>query len=837
MNHKIKIIFCILLSNIAILLSAQQYYTGDGGSGQRIAILEFESQGLTDQQNYLPAEVQGVLISLFKTFTQIDVVERQTLEKAQVERNRASYADNINFADLPDQPNLVLSGIVRRTASGITLDIRIVDGQSVRSSYTGSTSQTEIDDHTAIQRAARELMSGLGIELSSAGRTAMSAMATENQRNAQRRVAQGIVASRQGTEIAALTYYISASQFDPTLLEAVNRTTVTTANLRTGSLRTDGIELLEWRRRWIDRLAETEQFYYRLLSDVPPPFRMIYCSDLKIGEVNYLAETRPMQFDLNMRANAEFFDNTLRAIERATQMVYDELIATGMASEWGLSSWPNSGVSRNNPYDRSWSYRFDTVFQILNDQNRVIGTSNNNLSRSFTIRRSDQTITSSFYRNSYTTVYFSSVNMRQITDSMSIRVRTINNNPPENARITITPIRENLFNRDRNASNNFIIDGTTLRGFSNEGRSSTTLPRLPESIWGEPVTIHTIAEDAFNNAGLTMILIPNTVTTIGDNAFANNRLIRVTIPNSVTRIGNNAFANNRLTSVTIPNSVTTIGSGAFAENSEITHITIGASVNVHSNAFGSLSFTRAYDAKRRYPGTYTYRYGKWWDGDELRKEEAKRREEEAKRREEVTKRREEEAKSSSTRNTFTLGVGGEFGSPAHNIGNLHEDEKPFAHIILEFGTFHSFIPYTFIGGDARFGFCQIFTGEKEIDSEGQEKEIKGHSTMHSFAPTIGIIVPIGETARLNLGALYEFGGQSSKFHKLNYSGCFGFEYGFETLIYQEKTGPTTSKLYFSQKGDSEAIPVSLYIRYRGTIISREAMMSHAVTFGVGFRRK
>jgi TolB-like protein len=362
-----------------ILLSSQ-YWTGTGGSGQRIAILEFQSQGLTADQSYLPAEVQGVLINRFQRFTAMTVIDRQALERALVEVNRPFYADNLNFGRLPDPPNLVLSGTIRRTASGITLDIRIVDAvnNNLRASYNRTHSQTELDDHTAIQRAARELMSGLSIELNQRGITAMNALETENQRAAQRRLAQGVMANRQGTEIAALTHYLAASAHDPTLFEAVNRSTILTASIRTGNIGVDFRNDIANRSAWVARLTETEQFYHRLLSDMVPPFRMIYCSNVKERESdrNFRDNTTTLHFDFNVRANPEFFDITLQAIVQATQIVYDGLVATGRASAWQLNNWPNTGVTQNtNPYNRNWSYNFNTVFEILNAQNRVIGTS------------------------------------------------------------------------------------------------------------------------------------------------------------------------------------------------------------------------------------------------------------------------------------------------------------------------------------------------------------------------------------------------------------------------------------------------------------------------------
>ena len=87
---------------------------------------------------------------------------------------------------------------------------------------------------------------------------------------------------------------------------------------------------------------------------------------------------------------------------------------------------------------------------------------------------------------------------------------------------------------------------------------------------------------AFQNNGLTSVIIPDSVISIGTGAFSGNALTSATIGNSVMSIGASAFINNQLTSVTIPNSITTIGNYAFQGNGLI-NLTIGNSVTSIGN--------------------------------------------------------------------------------------------------------------------------------------------------------------------------------------------------------------------------------------------------------------
>lgn len=100
------------------------------------------------------------------------------------------------------------------------------------------------------------------------------------------------------------------------------------------------------------------------------------------------------------------------------------------------------------------------------------------------------------------------------------------------------------------------------------------------SYGGTTYTVVGIEDNAFSNASVTSVAIPNTVMTIGQNAFNNcSSLTSVTIPESVTSIGESTFSYCRsLTTVTIPESVTSIGEYAFSYCSGLTSVTIPESV-------------------------------------------------------------------------------------------------------------------------------------------------------------------------------------------------------------------------------------------------------------------
>ena len=178
MNKRFVIVS--LLIGISFTCWAQSpYYSGDGGKGMSLAILVPESQGLSKDLAYLPAMVQGCLVSNISKYSGIAVLDRVALDKVIAETLDPTYKDNLDIVRL------------------------------------GHVSQTG------------HIMTGKLIKTSSLN-TANSAQAV----NAQTALAQSITAQKQGTVIEALSYYIQASNYDTGLAEAASRMNVLSGNKR-----------------------------------------------------------------------------------------------------------------------------------------------------------------------------------------------------------------------------------------------------------------------------------------------------------------------------------------------------------------------------------------------------------------------------------------------------------------------------------------------------------------------------------------------------------------------------------------------------------------------------
>ena len=121
---------------------------------------------------------------------------------------------------------------------------------------------------------------------------------------------------------------------------------------------------------------------------------------------------------------------------------------------------------------------------------------------------------------------------------------------------------------------------------------ATDISKLPSTVYipktynGKPVTV--IEQNAFKEAAISEIIIPDGIKTIGESSFYNcTSISSIKIPDGVTSIGDHAFYNcDSLTSIIIPNSITSIGNYAFSKCDSLTSVEIGDSVtSIGDSAF------------------------------------------------------------------------------------------------------------------------------------------------------------------------------------------------------------------------------------------------------------
>jgi hypothetical protein len=636
----------ILITTCASSASSGSSYKGDGGKDTSIAVLVPEGKGIGTDQNYLPTLVQGILVGDVTKYSAMSVLDRQNLDKLFAET-----LDGIYVEDNPDiirlgyvtHTDYIMTGSIAKTDMGYALQLQVAstkDGMT-KASYTGNCSIAEFNDFTGVHKASLELLTGMGITLTDKVRQELSAANNTQQVEAQTALAQGITAQRQGApEIAALVYYNVANAFDPSLLEAVGRMNVVNANIisapMTGNIAQDVQNEIaqyradqQWKRDWTARLTETEQYFNTFFNTSVPSFGLFYSRDLKRGQINFQNETVPLSFDVNLHSSYTWF----ASVEKALQSVYDGLNKTGRKQEWGLSGWPGSSITSPNPFAGSRK-DFTVVFELVNERQQVIGSQSLTLGNRWSFSAGGERVSADYTENNFQTVTFNAVKANDITNSLTIRVASVNGISPQTA-LQAGSLRLMALNAGEWAANKS-AEGVLSKRETKPEPEYDRLVILAE-IWGDPVT--SIADNTFRDSGLTRVTIPNSIKTIGRNAFSSNRinsigdrittipvgitipknshLLGITIPDGVTAIGDNAFrdafaptwerrsteqgtahwfGNGKVYQLVIPDSVTAIGEDAFTGNFYLNNIVIGSNVTTPTYAISDTQRNNTYAA-------------------------------------------------------------------------------------------------------------------------------------------------------------------------------------------------------------------------------------------------
>jgi len=514
---KLKI-FLALICFFALPANADEspYFTGNGGKGKSIAILSPEAVGFEEDQNILLIAAQGELVSNFSTYSAISVLDRANLHEQYKELSSGIYNDNKAEAigDLGNLPptEYIMSGRITKIGDNCNLQLRITKtaDKMTAASYSGTATIEELNNLTAIRQASLFLLEKIGVTPTARTKTELSGATESNRVNAQFSLARGITAQRQGTEVAALSYFYQAAALDHSLLEATDRSSVMAVDISSGNIGADTRNKIAWRQDWIARLTEAEQSFDKLFNANPLPYTLFYAEKIIPGNINYQTGTQELSINTNLHASGVWI--WLSSVEKALQAVYDGLEATKMKSEWGLESWPWRGVTNLKPFERKWK-SFSIAAELVNSRGMVIGKA------SFESRgdwgfngygRPQINISDDDRKQ----VRFASVKADDITDNLTIRIASVNgidaSTAARNGVLQIKAISEWEWNNYVS----FKMGRGGIVGYNGEGGELV----IPDNIWNEPVAF--IGENVFRYKNITEITIGGNVE-VHENAFGN----------------------------------------------------------------------------------------------------------------------------------------------------------------------------------------------------------------------------------------------------------------------------------------------------------------------------
>lgn len=349
-------------SNSETSASTGGIYTGDGGKGIRIAVLIPEASGLTADQNYLPTVVQGVLVDNFSRYSAISVLDRVALEKTLKETESGIYKNENDYGQLGAIANVdyALTGGITKTGSGYTMQIRVVGtGKDTigvtKASYSGNCTINDLNNHTGVRKASMELLTQMGINLTDKSKKELSGASDSANVNAQKTLAQGIVAQRDGDEFGAMLKYFDAKNYDRGLTEVTARMLSSpdtyTASIGTSTNLRDRImgtitQEREQIRLEAERKAKAKELLNRATSyyKAHQPFEIILGNTFTLGNIDRNKETVEIGVSMTVNPIKEEFE-IIRNLElQAINMGFGNWPFTFQK----LSMWRNDSFLSSN---------------------------------------------------------------------------------------------------------------------------------------------------------------------------------------------------------------------------------------------------------------------------------------------------------------------------------------------------------------------------------------------------------------------------------------------------------------------------------------------------------
>jgi len=421
----------------------------------KLAVLEPEGKGLSNDEVWMLSLVQSSIAADFNKYSHIKIIDRQNLEAIIAEQKRSlsditSDEDAIKIGHLANA-NHILTGKITKTPNAFMLELAVTDvktGERKASHSPQAVTPSSLENLSALKEASADLLKQLGVSLTDSQLAELRGPVASAQVQAQTALAHGVVAERQGTSVAALSYFYQAAAFDPTLVEAVKRSSVMSANISGINIGDNIRNDIVWRKKWVEQLKETEETFYKIINSTPPPYTLYYSTVIETGKIDYQKETADLNISLNRLASAEWFNAMQRSLN-AAQAVMRGLNATNRKKDWGLDNWPKDGVSDTNPFGFGYSYyskNYDMTveFELVNQQGRVIGkaTAPAELNPSINI---DWNFVVRFNKNLSYTLIFREVNANDISDKLIIRLASVNGKPPKTAKFPIIAVSNKEF--------------------------------------------------------------------------------------------------------------------------------------------------------------------------------------------------------------------------------------------------------------------------------------------------------------------------------------------------------------------------------------------------------
>jgi hypothetical protein len=330
----------------------QAFYTGDGGRGKRLAVLQPAGKNISQSEQWLLTMIQGTLTADFQKYSAMTITDRQNLdaildEQALGASGNFSDDDYIGIGKMTNA-QYILTGSVTKLPRGYMLELAISNtesGERAASFAPRMCSAAELEGLSAVKEASADLLSQMGVELTDGGRSVLMALNAANV-SAESALARGIIAQRSGSSIEAMANYYEAAELDPTLLEATMRRDTLGEAITSGNIGENIRNDIQRRQAWIDLMTNCENYFKQHL-----PYDIIYDNSEREPKVDYQRNTAQYSYPVAIKPTSQW---------QIVSQIIKGLIATKKGGQWGIVDWPLNNDMGNVFMD--WRLRAPKIY-------------------------------------------------------------------------------------------------------------------------------------------------------------------------------------------------------------------------------------------------------------------------------------------------------------------------------------------------------------------------------------------------------------------------------------------------------------------------------------------
>jgi TolB-like protein len=203
-------------------------FTGTGGKGLIIAVPSPSMSGSNQTNNWMPQLFQDIITGDLAKYSAMTVLDRRNESLVLAEQQLSAsgnYSDDdyIAMGRLTNAKYIVAGNIIGVSGRySVTFRINNTETNEIQTSFNKQYVTEDIESGLAAKEVVRELLAGMGVELTAEGERQLLAIQERTVR-AQTSLARGMVAERNNEHLQSLVYFQEALNADRGMAEASQR--------------------------------------------------------------------------------------------------------------------------------------------------------------------------------------------------------------------------------------------------------------------------------------------------------------------------------------------------------------------------------------------------------------------------------------------------------------------------------------------------------------------------------------------------------------------------------------------------------------------------------------